>query len=759
MKRPWYMRQRPAVVAGLGGLVTVVHLTYAQPWATTTAPTQPWKALASSADGTRLVAAAARAYSDLGGYAGPIFISTNAGATWIRTSAPTNNWSAVACSADGMKLVAVSAPFFYSDPTPPFSDASIYTSSDMGATWTRTSAPSNNWTSVASSADGAKLVAVTAPHGQWNGTNWSYMGDGAIYSSLDAGATWTRTSAPSNNWTCVASSADGTKLMALAGLQQMEVDSHFGDGLIYCSLDSGATWTRTSAPTNDWRSVASSADGRKWVAVAGARYGSGGEMLGLIYASTNSGATWAATTAPGNDWHAVASSADGMRLVAAAIEGNGSIYISSDCAASWIRTATPSGVWTAAVAIAADGYRVFATSSYGWICTLPYSGPWRLGDAPRKHDSWASVASSSDGTKLVAAPARGNVICTSSDSGAAWVRTTTANDRWSAVASSGDGNKLVAVGWIEDRPAHGHGLIYSSTNSGVTWMPTTAPRNSWRSVASSADGVKLVAVSGLGPAGNGMIYTSRDSGRNWRPTSAPTNRWGAVASSADGVKLLAAARVDSGWIYTSGDSGLSWTQSGVPGNYWTAVASSADGTKLAAAVSYGPIYTSGDSGLSWTQATAPNENWWCIASSADGTKLVAGAGSPNPWIYTSTNSGATWTRTDTPAATWWYGVATSADGSHIVAVSGDGYMLTLQPPALAPPQPPSPRLSIEPSGFSPGLSWLVPSSPFVLQQDSDLNPAHSQDVPNARVLDYTNLHYGATLTPSLSNGFYRLKQQ
>ena len=37
---------------------------------------------------------------------------------------------------------------------------------------------------------------------------------GFIYTSTDSGATWTPTSAPTNTWDCIASSADGTKLAA-----------------------------------------------------------------------------------------------------------------------------------------------------------------------------------------------------------------------------------------------------------------------------------------------------------------------------------------------------------------------------------------------------------------------------------------------------------------------------------------------------------------------------------------------------------------
>ena len=66
---------------------------------------------------------------------------------------------------------------------------------------------------------------------------------------------------------------------------------------------------------------------------------------------------------------------------------------------------------------------------------------------------------------------------------------------WFSVASSADGTKLVAV-------VNG-GQIYTSTDSGVSWTPRESNRD-WISVASSADGGKLVAVAGF----DGQIYTS-----------------------------------------------------------------------------------------------------------------------------------------------------------------------------------------------------------------------------------------------------------
>jgi photosystem II stability/assembly factor-like uncharacterized protein len=102
------------------------------------------------------------------------------------------------------------------------------------------------------------------------------------------------------------------------------------------------------------------------------------------------------------------------------------------------------------------------------------------------------------------------------------------------VASSADGSKLVAVvSW---------GQIYTSVDSGATWT-SRGPTGNWYDVASSSDGSKLVAVVNWG-----QIYTSRDSGATWTARESARN-WSAVASSSDGGKLVAVANWDQ--IYTS----------------------------------------------------------------------------------------------------------------------------------------------------------------------------------------------------------------
>ena len=301
-----------------------------------------------------------------------------------------------------------------------------------------------------------------------------------------------------------------------------------------------------------------------------------------------------------------------------------------------------------------------------WVSALLLS-LLTLGCAKGKPVPWTSVASSWDGSKLVAVG--DGTIHTSTDSGATWTKRGPWG-YWTSVASSSDGIKLVAVS-NGDIAHQDHGNVLVSTDSGVSWSQRSIDERNWTSVASSTDGTKLVVV-GSDNQGHSCIYTSTDSGVSWTQGNADQQEWASVASSADGIKLVAVA--NGGFIYTSVVSGASWTQSWTQQgmfNIWTAVASSADGTKLVAVVRGGFIYTSADLGVTWTPAGTPN-NWTSVASSTDGSKLVAAVG--NGFIYTSTNSGATWTQRG--VSDDWTSVASSTDGSKLVALASAGLIYT-----------------------------------------------------------------------------------
>jgi hypothetical protein len=132
--------------------------------------------------------------------------------------------------------------------------------------------------------------------------------------------------------------------------------------------------------------------------------------------------------------------------------------------------------------------------------------------------------------------------------------------------------------------------------------------------------------------------------------------------------------------------------------------------------------------LNWAQTTAPVTNWATVASSADGATLIAAGGGSSSFghLYLSMDSGATWNQTNA-LLTHWSSVAVSADGTKFVAADYGGhiYTLHLSPFTL------SPSLGIRTSGSATVVSWLVPSSNFVLQQNTSLTLSNWTDVTAA----------------------------
>jgi photosystem II stability/assembly factor-like uncharacterized protein len=175
-----------------------------------------------------------------------------------------------------------------------------------------------------------------------------------------------------------------------------------------------------------------------------------------------------------------------------------------------------------------------------------------------------------------------------------WTLRNTLQKQWNSIASSADGTRLVAVAV--------KGGIFRSVDSGASWLPTDAPSDLWWwDVASSADGDRLVAVAKYNAqaTAGGSIYVSLNAGTNWVQTSAPSNLWDSVASSADATTLVAATSSNSpagifGVIYLSRDSGATWmaTDPSRAGTIWKCVAASADGNRLFAGLTLGGIHTS-----------------------------------------------------------------------------------------------------------------------------------------------------------------------
>jgi hypothetical protein len=363
---------------------------------------------------------------------------------------------------------------------------------------------------------------------------------------------------------------------------------------------------------------------------------------------------------------------------------------------------------------------------------------------PSPTGSWSAIASSADGTKLVAADEY-HSLWTSPDSGITWSSSNSPVGNWMSVASSADGNKLVAVA-----AGSGYGGIYTSTNSGGTWLSNDFASFNWYGVASSADGNKLLAVAGFG-AMPGLIWTSTDAGGNWTTSNVPGgyHAFTCAASSADGKKLIIGEYY--GHIYTSTNYGMTWRENQLSSYTmsFNAVASSADGSRLVAVValaSFGDgIFVSSNSGASWSSVYTIKP-WSSIASSADGTKLVA----TSNYILTSFDSGITWTANNSLPSNGNYFVGSSADGNRLWTGGRSGQVYTSY--AIS-----TPKLYIIPA-VDGGLvlSWLIPSRHFDLQRNSDLKTTNWITVTNLPVLNLTNLHQEVALPSPMGNAFYRL---
>ena len=280
------------------------------------------------------------------------------GAAWSkRDAAGSQNWSSIAGSTDGSKLVAAAW------------GGKIHTSSDAGANWTEhPGAGDRNWLAVASSADGNKLAAL-------------YDWGGYIFTSSDAGANWTARGVPgSHNWTAIASSADGNRLVAVAK-----------DSTVFTSSDAGITWTaQANSGSRKWSAVASSADGNKLVATA---------TGGRIYTSANAGATWTERAADGlHNWTAVTISDDGQKLSATA-GGGGYIYSSNDGGATWVAQ-TSAGVpnWSA-VASSADGSKIAAAAYGGAIYTTANNAPVGPSEEEQKVTAAEAAVANAESTR------------------------------------------------------------------------------------------------------------------------------------------------------------------------------------------------------------------------------------------------------------------------------------------------------------------------------------------------------------------------
>jgi hypothetical protein len=402
-----------------------------------------------------------------------------------------------------------------------------------------------------------------------------------------------------------------------------------------------------------------------------------------------------------------------------------------------------------------------------FMAQIAISQTWQLTGSGT--NNWVSIASSANGHTVIAGQWPG-AVGVSTNAGVTWTNVMT-NGYWNSVASSADGTKLLASAFYVDS-AH-IGGVFLSTNSGASWTSNSFPVLDWASVAMSADGNTMAAVAPFysdGATPNGAVFCSTNSGVSWVSNNMATVIGSSpipevsVAMSADGRKIFVAGAFQ---LCYSTNFGTSWMQmTSAPPCYainplGQCIASSADGNRLIFSESPASggryIYISTNSGNTWSLTPIPESYGLFVASSADGQTLMAGTGLPPGYsasdsLFISTNFGASWA---TNASENWTGVACSADGGTLFAVASSDTNSDGNTGAIYKSQfVRSSLLNAAPSAGNLQLSWLIPSTDFVLEQSPDLE--NWTPVTNTPVLNPASLEDQILISPTNDAGFYRL---
>lgn len=265
-----------------------------------------------------------------GGY---IYTSNDGGSTWTPNSnAGIGPWIDIAGSSDGVKLAAVYGNF----------GGYIYTSNDSGISWVQRNPDTSitpRWTRVVSSKDGIKLFAIES--------NYGY-----IYKSNNAGNTWVKQiAAGQRNWTDIACSSDGTKLVA-----------SIYNGKIWSSTNEGASWTETTSGSYQWRDLFIS-DNNLIIGIT---------LSNSAIISSNGGASYASYSLPNNTLK-IAGSIDGNKL--AVVTAYNNVHFSNNRGVTWIKQ-TQSPSIAAALASSTNGSafavcsnKVYLYTEYGFYAS------------------------------------------------------------------------------------------------------------------------------------------------------------------------------------------------------------------------------------------------------------------------------------------------------------------------------------------------------------------------------------------------------
>jgi hypothetical protein len=356
--------------------------------------------------------------------------------------------------------------------------------------------------------------------------------------------------------------------------------------------------------------------------------------------------------------------------------------------------------------------------------------------------SFGVVSMSADGRIVCSCPSTSGNFRISRDWGQTWSIATNAppgGSIFDPVALSADGSRIIVCLSSNDNLHR----VFRSTDFGTNWtllnLPSLSGVFNCYCLASSADGSNLIA----GGNSAGAVYFSTNGGANWSISSAPNANWTTFDSSADARQILGI--VSDGHIYASTNFGADWTLADFPVQGWKSACISADGKSKGATGANTYISRNGGAILMTNKI-----NGGSIACSANGmTWMIGGA-----MVYTSSDGGVTWVTNLSNGG--WSGTM-SADGCEIVvdqSLSFGGGLTNWVGRVT-----PSPQLNVQTTDGNASVFWLLPSTNFVLQQNSDLSTTNWLTISANPTLNFSNLQQRISVPLSESNGFFRLLAQ
>lgn len=472
---------------------------------------------------------------------------------------------------------------------------------------------------------------------------WVVGNGGLVYRSLDGGATWGDYSLTTKTLNGIWS--QGTHLWAVGE-----------DGEYHRSTDGGDTWsTSTINGGVSLRAVTFIDTLRGW-AVGNS---------GTILATTNAGVSWSSqTSGTGQNLRAVAS----VDALTGYVAGSGGILLkTTNGGASWVSVA--GGGWTRDLfTVAARGGTVYTAGLYG-VCYKSTNGGSTWNAMNLSTDSKSDVnnifAISPDTIFVVGG---GGYIRFSDKGGLTWEwRQHQMHARLSDIFFYDN-----LRGWaVSDR----NNAIMRTTDGGVTWLlPTgTVVGHSWSQKLSATSSIGNTFVTNalnrehLYVALGRFIYMSANRGESWVQTAIISPNSGSThsfyISPKDTNLYIVAFTNPSDRVRRSTDRGVTWTDVlirnftsyGMPlemdPDHPDTLLFAADGTGSGGANADGIVYRSMNFGLTWDTLANTNLRSPCdIIIVPDSSNLVyigdGITGSGRGKLWRSTNHGATWALID-----------------------------------------------------------------------------------------------------------------